>query len=286
MLYCEQRQAVLAEQLGEAVLEPVGGAEQVQQRLLLGALERLAFLDLLLQLAHLLPSGSLFYTSTIRRGQGPSHEFAGARLSLSGGMSGPAPGGEILRKRGTMASTKADALTKVTEFEQRSGGTDWLHVKKDDLVTGLKDRLDTPNNINTSAVNLCGPGAFFRCLAMDDPVMYVNAVIDLWCSNKALIGKREFKASHGLRIAAPGTTPVGGLGAAGEPARRREHAAELQQQRGRAERADDAVGAGEVVQGGRLHGRDERHERAVHEGRGQPDRRPRACGWPGSGCAC
>jgi hypothetical protein len=105
-----------------------------------------------------------------------------------------------------MASTKADALTKVTEFEGRSGGTDWVHVKKDDLITGLKDRLATPNNINTEAVNLCGLGAFFRCLAIDDPVMYASAVINLWSGNKALLGKREFKASHGLRIASPGTT--------------------------------------------------------------------------------
>ncbi|MGL4555040.1 MAG: hypothetical protein ACRC33_28060 [Gemmataceae bacterium] len=105
-----------------------------------------------------------------------------------------------------MPSTKADALTKVTEFEARSGGTDWIHVKKEDLVTGLKDRLATPNNVNTSAVNLCGPGAFFRCLAMDDPVAYASAVISLWESNAALIGTRKFKASHKVRIAAPGTT--------------------------------------------------------------------------------
>jgi hypothetical protein len=105
-----------------------------------------------------------------------------------------------------MSSTKADALTKVAEFEARSGGTDWLHVTKTALVTGLRDRLDTPNHISTSAVNLCGPGAFFRCLAADDPVMYVNAVISLWETNEGLIGTRKFKASYGLRIAPPGKT--------------------------------------------------------------------------------
>ena len=106
-----------------------------------------------------------------------------------------------------MGSNATDALTLIDEFEKRSGGTDWLFVKKEDLIKGLKKRLVTPgdatkspNNINTSVVNLCGPGAFFRCLAMDDPVMYVRAVIALWETNSGLIGKRVFKASHSVRI--------------------------------------------------------------------------------------
>ncbi len=100
-----------------------------------------------------------------------------------------------------MPTTSAAALVKIDDFNKRSGGTDWLNITKTDLVTGLKDRVATPNNINTSVVNLCGPGAFFRFLAMDDPVMYVQAVTDLWERNEASIGTRKFKASHGLRIA-------------------------------------------------------------------------------------
>jgi hypothetical protein len=100
-------------------------------------------------------------------------------------------------------STKGDALLKVNEFEKRSSGTDWLKIKKDDLVTDLKDRLTTPDNIDTTVVNLCGPGAFFRCLVEDDPVMYVQAVINLYETNSALIGTRKFTASYSLRIAEP-----------------------------------------------------------------------------------
>jgi hypothetical protein len=105
-----------------------------------------------------------------------------------------------------MASTTSDALAKVTAFEAAGGGSDWLHITRSSLVTGLRDRLANPNNIDTRHVNLCGPGAFFRCLAIDDPVMYADAVINLWLTNKALIGKREFKAGSSLRLAAPGAT--------------------------------------------------------------------------------
>ncbi len=102
-----------------------------------------------------------------------------------------------------MSTTVANATIKINEFDKRSSGTDWLLIKKTDLVTGLKDRISTPDNIDTTVVNLCGPGAFFRYLAMDDPVMYVQAVISLWETNAALLGKRTFKPTYSLRIATP-----------------------------------------------------------------------------------
>ncbi len=100
-----------------------------------------------------------------------------------------------------MKSTIADAKAKIDEFEKRSSGTDWLFVKKDDLVLGMRSRLQLPDNVDSTLVNLCGPAAFFRCLAMDDPVAYVRAIISLYETNSALLGSRIFKASYGLRIA-------------------------------------------------------------------------------------
>ncbi len=100
-------------------------------------------------------------------------------------------------------STTGEATAKIDEFNKRSSGTDWLFIKKDQLLDGMKKRLKTPNLISTRVVNLCGPGAFFRCLVEDDPVMYVKAVISLYETNAALLGKRKFTASYGLRIAQP-----------------------------------------------------------------------------------
>src|SRR6202051_473271 len=68
-------------------------------------------------------------------------------------------------ERRSPMSSKSQALAKVTEFDKGGGGTDWLLVKKTDLVAGLKDRLNSPDHIHTPAVTLCGPGAFFRYLA-------------------------------------------------------------------------------------------------------------------------
>lgn len=57
-------------------------------------------------------------------------------------------------------SSASDARVKINEFDQRSSGTDWLKIQKDQLVDGMKKRLDNPNLINTQVVNLCGPVRF------------------------------------------------------------------------------------------------------------------------------
>ena len=99
-------------------------------------------------------------------------------------------------------STTAEATAKIDAFEKGSGGTDWLNISKEKLIDGMRKRLKSPNLISTKVVNLCGPGAFFRCLIEDDPAMYVSAIIGLYQTNAALLGKRKFTASYSLRIAA------------------------------------------------------------------------------------
>jgi hypothetical protein len=108
-------------------------------------------------------------------------------------------------------STSSDALVKINDFDRRTSTTSWVKVTKPAIVNGLKDRIDKPDHINTKVVNLCGPGAFFRCLAMDDPVMYVNAVISLWETGSAMLGTRKFTASDGLQKATPGLPKTDGL---------------------------------------------------------------------------
>src|SRR5258707_795610 len=110
------------------------------------------------------------------------------RLSSVGGVSGSA--GTDHSEGGAMGSMVAAAEARIREFETMPGITPWRHITRDDLIWGLCIRVANPDRINTSAVNLCGPGAFFRCLAIDDPVMYADAVIDLWQINKAKIGSR------------------------------------------------------------------------------------------------
>jgi hypothetical protein len=105
-------------------------------------------------------------------------------------------------------STIREAHARINEFERRSTGTDWLRIKKDHLITGMRGRLENPNLISTRVVDFCGPAAFFRCLAEDDPVMYVKAIISLYETNSAWIGSRKFTAGQKLRTAAPPPAPL------------------------------------------------------------------------------
>jgi len=100
-----------------------------------------------------------------------------------------------------MSTSTSDALVKVNEFDRRSSSTEWNKITKAQLVDGMKKRLSDPNLIDTEVVNLCGPGAFFRCLAEDDPVMYVQAIISLYETNSGMIGSRKFTSSSSLRRA-------------------------------------------------------------------------------------
>jgi hypothetical protein len=110
-----------------------------------------------------------------------------------------------------MATTMDSSATqKINDFERSSGDTDWIKVKKDVLVRGLKDRVKNPDHINTSQLELCGPGLFFYFLARDKPASYVQIVIDLWRNNTALLGTRKITAPYDLRISAipAGVDPV------------------------------------------------------------------------------
>jgi hypothetical protein len=99
------------------------------------------------------------------------------------------------------------AFQKVGDFERAPEDTGtswlnpgWLYIKKKDVVDGLKDRLASPGHIDTSNLNLCGPGLFFYFLAQDEPATYAQIVIDLFSKRKALLGSRKITAPNDLVI--------------------------------------------------------------------------------------
>ena len=77
-------------------------------------------------------------------------------------------------------AARDDALNLVTQFEARSDSSIWIHIARSGVATDLRSRVGNPNLIDSSLVNLCGPAAFFRNLAIDDPVAYVRAGISLY----------------------------------------------------------------------------------------------------------
>jgi hypothetical protein len=114
------------------------------------------------------------------------------------------------------ATTGSDAFQKVSDFETTSDpetswlNPKWTYIKKQDVVDGLKDRLASPGHIDTSNLNLCGPGLFFYFLAQDEPATYAQLVIDLFRQRKATLGSRTITAPNELVISpvTKGVAPV------------------------------------------------------------------------------
>ena len=114
------------------------------------------------------------------------------------------------------ATVDSGAFQKVSDFERTSDpDTSWLnpkwaYIKKQDVVDGLKDRLASPDHIDTSNLNLCGPGLFFYFLAQDEPATYAQIVIDLFRQRKAWLGSRKITAPNELVISpvTKGVDPV------------------------------------------------------------------------------
>jgi hypothetical protein len=99
-------------------------------------------------------------------------------------------------------AARDDARKLVDEFAARtkSGGGLWLHIKRDELAAGLRARVDNPDIISSGGTNLCGPAAFAHDLAIDDPVSYVKAAIDLWETGSAVIGTQSIKPKKDLKV--------------------------------------------------------------------------------------
>ena len=92
-------------------------------------------------------------------------------------------------------SAKDDAIKLVDEFQKRDKNFAWTHLKTDDVAFDLRQRIYVPNLIDSSIVNLCGPAAFFRNLATDDPIAYAKVVIDLFESGQAILGQLTIKTN-------------------------------------------------------------------------------------------
>jgi hypothetical protein len=108
-------------------------------------------------------------------------------------------------------AAKDDAKNVVDQFAARagSGGGLWLHIKRTDLAVGLRARVDNPDLISSIETSLCGPAAFAHGLAIDDPVSYVKAAIDLWETGSAVIGTQSIKPKKDLKTyKLPATTTI------------------------------------------------------------------------------
>ena len=93
-------------------------------------------------------------------------------------------------------SAANDAKDLVNNFAARTGTGVWLHIDRADLAQGLRARIDNPDLINQGQASLCGPADFFHDLAIDDPVTYARAAIELYETGATNVGTQKIRPSH------------------------------------------------------------------------------------------
>jgi hypothetical protein len=85
---------------------------------------------------------------------------------------------------------KHEAKALVNEFRGRNPSGTWLNISAATFADSLTARVDDPDRIDTGLINLCGPGAFVRFLAEENPLAYVRIGIELFETGRTvLVGK-------------------------------------------------------------------------------------------------
>lgn len=78
------------------------------------------------------------------------------------------------------------------------------------ILHDLRQRISSPWLIDQHTSSLCGPAALFYCLAKDAPQLYVQCMIDLFCTGSATVHNLSLTPSSGCRSARvpTGMSPV------------------------------------------------------------------------------
>ena len=95
------------------------------------------------------------------------------------------------------------ALKLVDAFEPGGHEKGFARIARQDVVDGLRMRINDPKTQDQSAASLCGPAAFFYCLLQEMPHLYAQYVIDLYKTGEARLGGLHIKPSSGCRAYQP-----------------------------------------------------------------------------------
>lgn len=96
-------------------------------------------------------------------------------------------------------SDQDDAKALVDDFEKRTAPNSWPHLTRSEVASGLRSRIDDPDNIDQGNTSLCGPADFTRDIAEDRPKDYARAVIQLFETGGTRIGDLDIRPGHDLR---------------------------------------------------------------------------------------
>jgi hypothetical protein len=95
--------------------------------------------------------------------------------------------------RGANTPKRTEAHGLVDYWVGKATGDLWPTLRKKDVLAGLHARIDKPDLINQWTANLCGPAAFVRELAYDDPCQYGLLAALLYEGGWGHLGRRRLK---------------------------------------------------------------------------------------------
>lgn len=82
---------------------------------------------------------------------------------------------------------KTEAHMLVDQLRTRNPSGPWLNIDAKTITDSLDARIDDPDLIDTGLVNLCGPGAFVRFVAEDNPANYARMGINLFETGRTVL---------------------------------------------------------------------------------------------------
>src|SRR4029079_18881235 len=98
---------------------------------------------------------------------------------------------------------QAYALSLINKFPPLPKGRPFPRIPLEDVVAGLRERVNDPRKQKQGAASLCGPAAFFYCVLNYKPELYVQYVIDLFTTGKARIGSLKVQPGPACRAYPP-----------------------------------------------------------------------------------
>jgi hypothetical protein len=78
------------------------------------------------------------------------------------------------------AVERANAFMAVDEFRAETVTSKYDNISQAELLSGLEARINDPEGVDQSSLNLCGPAAYCVLWAKHDPEGYTKAAIELY----------------------------------------------------------------------------------------------------------
>lgn len=100
-------------------------------------------------------------------------------------------------------STQQQAIAYLDKFTQLTQSSNWTHIKPEKFLENLRTNVENPLSMYPGrGTNFCGYGALSYLLLQDDPLGYVQFLLELYQQGKGKLGKVSFDPSEAIKKAA------------------------------------------------------------------------------------